>query len=257
MNFLIAPHHGSGSEGSPLWLNYINFKNYFNFLGVIFSVPINGPFGHPNQYIGMQNFFNFVWSHLIVYNRVEKGAVSTNNKEENDIRLREKQTQNPVFLTSLVSLAHCIKITKEEMSIFNGSSFYNLISSNGWSVRLQKFLDYFDTDDPLVLACGIGAFFQNMKILKVCNSLGQTCFEWLLQNEKSRILKNLLKVAKIASGIDNDLKDLASLWNLCKMPKMTIETFIETCFFRKTLSPEKRFDQLKQLEQLTGFKISN
>ena len=61
VNFLVAPHHGSSTEGSLLWPIYVNSLNPYNFAGAIFSAPLgtdksesiqqSSPYGHPNAYI--------------------------------------------------------------------------------------------------------------------------------------------------------------------------------------------------------------
>ena len=40
VNFLVAPHHGSSTEGSLLWPIYVNSLNPYNFAGAIFSAPL-------------------------------------------------------------------------------------------------------------------------------------------------------------------------------------------------------------------------
>ena len=208
-HFLIAPHHGAATDGSLLWPIYVNSLNPYNFAGVIFSAPLGSDdkenkqqqstYGHPNAYIQRVNLQNRVFSH---YSKYHYGK----GKEA-----KEKLTTKPIFVTGCVTHLYWLNFSQDNgMSIFHNNEFYPLVSSQGWTISIQKLIDGFKTKDETIFHATMARFFQTPEILQCQCSTG-TKLEMLLSHKTDATMysKEVLELFRYfvdSSATEDELK---------------------------------------------------
>lgn len=227
-NVLVAPHHGSISDGSLLWLMHITSKNPYNFAGAIFCAPLGinkgndlltkeeskqdyfaqkDFYSHPNYYIDKINYENKTFDHKIIYHH---------NVGQGSNPSKEKTTKNPIFITSCVEHAYWLNFSKETgMQIFNDSNeeFYPLVSPQGWTMSNQKLIDGFKGKDETIFHATMARFFQTPEILQCQCSTG-TKLEAVLtsRTEKTIYSKDILKLFQFFVNLNATVDDLKQWW---------------------------------------------
>jgi glyoxylase-like metal-dependent hydrolase (beta-lactamase superfamily II) len=178
VNFLIAPHHGSETEGSPFWLSQIIKLSSNSFVGTIFCAPYVSQFQHPDRYIDTVAFPASAksWRHEIGYYREDKK--------------RHKITDNSIFITSFAKYGtYWLNLSRNGMFMFSGESgeLEQLVSERGWSMHTDRLLNLgnegnFDVFLPIAL--------HNPQELSVRNARGETPFLQLLREESDVLLSS-------------------------------------------------------------------
>ena len=212
VRFLVAPHHGSSTEGSLLWPIYVNSLNPYNFAGVIYSAPLgNGKdekedkqqkslFGHPNAYIQRLNLQNRVFSH---YSKYHYG-------KENDAK--SKLTTKPIFVTGCVTHLYWLKFSNDQgMSIFHNKDFHSLVSAQGWVMPLQKLINGFKEKSGSIFQSVVARFFQNPEISK-CRNADNEKFGTKFKLTEGVLSEETLKLFKFYIKSDAKESDLEQWW---------------------------------------------
>ena len=188
VNFLIAPHHGSETEGSPFWLSQIIKLSSNSFVGTIFCAPsYSSQFKHPNRYIDTILFPASAksWAHEIEYYRAG--------------RQRKKTTTNSLFITAFAKYGtYWLNLSENGMFLFSDESgeLEQLMSKNGWSMYTDRLLNLGYTNNwnvffPIVL--------HNPQELSVHNAQGETPFIQALRIGSLEFVKKLLSAALLIS----------------------------------------------------------
>ncbi len=188
VNFLIAPHHGSETEGSPFWLSQIIKLSSNSFVGSMFCAPsYSSQFKHPNRYIDTILFPASAksWTHEIGYYR--------------EAKRRKKTTNNSLFITAFAKYGtYWLNLSEDGMFLFSDESgeLEQLISKNGWSMYTDRLLNLgytgnWDMFFPIVL--------HNPQELSVYNAQGETPFLQALRSGSFEFVKSLLSAALLIS----------------------------------------------------------